>query len=354
MGAARRWSEARQRETGAGGPDERWKNEFETGEEDPSYLLDQVPRGSNPPAPADPDARQDRMRRRGSATVRSETRTVSALRRSAQAVLIAVTTATPSIATAQAPARPMEIVVNIPAGRLDVLQGGERIRSYPVSVGRSRYATPTGQASIRRMVWNPTWTPPPDAEWARDEKPTGPGWSNPMGRVKMHLFGDYYVHGTPAGNERHLGRPASHGCVRMRNRDVMELAELVLKADGAPVEESTLRRLAANPRATRELALAGRVRVRIEYRLAEVAADSVTLHPDVYGRAAGSAYAARIRTELAAAGADPVSVLASVDARRAPAAAVTVYRERPLLGRADVLALETSVMLDSDSALLPR
>lgn len=289
----------------------------------------------------------------GSQPLDPRDRTVSALRRSAQAVLIAVTTATPSLAGAQ-PAAPMEIVVNIPAGRLDVFQGGERVRSYPVSVGRSRYATPTGEASIRRMVWNPTWTPPPDAEWAREETFTGPGWSNPMGRVKMHLFGDYYVHGTPAGNERHLGRPASHGCVRMRNRDVMELAELVLKADGAPVAESTIRRLAANPRATRELALAGRVRVRIEYRLAEVAADSVTLHPDVYGRAAGSAYAARVRTELAAAGADPASVLASVDARRAPAAAVTVYRERPLLGRANVLALETDVMLDSDSALLPR
>lgn len=289
----------------------------------------------------------------GSQPLDPRDRTVSALRRSAQAVLVAVTTVTPSLAAAQ-PAAPMEIVVNIPAGRLDVFQGGERVRSYPVSVGRSRYATPTGEASIRRMVWNPTWTPPPDAEWAREETFTGPGWSNPMGRVKMHLFGDYYVHGTPAGNERHLGRPASHGCVRMRNRDVMELAELVLKADGAPVAESTIRRLAANPRATRELALAGRVRVRIEYRLAEVAADSVTLHPDVYGRAAGSAYAARVRTELAAAGADPATVLASVDARRAPAAAVTVYRERPLMGRADVLALETSVVLDSDSALLPR
>jgi hypothetical protein len=88
------------------------------------------------------------------------------------------------------------------------------------------------------MVWNPTWTPPPDAAWAKDEKPAGPGWGNPMGRVKMHLFGDYYVHGTPARNERHLGSPASHGCIRMRNQDVMELAQLVLRADGAPVSEA--------------------------------------------------------------------------------------------------------------------
>jgi len=259
-------------------------------------------------------------------------------------------TITATTAAAQAP---MELVVNIPAGRLDVLQGGERVRSYPVSVGRSQYATPTGQASIRRMVWNPTWTPPPDAAWAKNEKPAAPGWGNPMGRVKMHLFGDYYVHGTPASNERHLGRPASHGCIRMRNQDVMELAQLVLRADGVPVAESTVRQLAANPRATRELSLAGRVRVRIEYRLAEVAADSVTLHPDVYGRAAGGAYAARVRGELGAAGADASTVLASVDVNRAPAAALRVARQDVMLAQHQVLAIET-VTLDANSALLPR
>src|SRR5687767_12761853 len=112
-----------------------------------------------------------------------------------------------ALSAAAAPVRaqqaPMEIVVNIPAGRLDVHQGGERIRSYPVSVGTARHATPTGEAGITRMVWNPSWTPP-DSEWARDERPAAPGWSNPMGRVKMHLFEDYYVHGTPAANERFL------------------------------------------------------------------------------------------------------------------------------------------------------
>ena len=147
----------------------------------------------------------------------------------------------------------MEIVVNIPAGRLDVYQDGALARSYPVSVGTAQYATPTGSAGVQRMVWNPTWTPPPDAEWARDERPAAPGPDNPMGRVKMHLFQDYYVHGTPARNERYLGRPASHGCIRMSNADVMELATLVLRADGAPVSDETLQGLIDNPRRTREL-----------------------------------------------------------------------------------------------------
>jgi murein L,D-transpeptidase YcbB/YkuD len=207
---------------------------------------------------------------------------------------------------------PMEIVVNIASGRLDVMQGGERVRSYEVSVGLPRYATPTGAAEIRRMVWNPSWTPPPDAEWARDEKPAAPGWGNPMGRVKMHLFGDYYIHGTPRGNENRLGRPASHGCIRMRNRDAMELAQLVLRADGLPVTDAAVQQLINNPGRTRELALRGRVRVRVEYRVTEVDAYSVTLLPDVYAR---GRYTERVRDELQQAGAQLDPMLAELRVR---------------------------------------
>lgn len=34
-----------------------------------------------------------------------------------------------------------------------------------------------------------------------------------------------YIHGT--SDEDSIGRPASHGCIRMRNRDVMELYDIV-------------------------------------------------------------------------------------------------------------------------------
>lgn len=41
-----------------------------------------------------------------------------------------------------------------------------------------------------------------------------------------------YIHGTP--EEDRIGQPASHGCIRMRNDDVIELFELV--NPGTPVE----------------------------------------------------------------------------------------------------------------------
>jgi lipoprotein-anchoring transpeptidase ErfK/SrfK len=34
-----------------------------------------------------------------------------------------------------------------------------------------------------------------------------------------------YIHGTPEGTE--MGKPGSHGCVRMRNKELVELFDLV-------------------------------------------------------------------------------------------------------------------------------
>jgi len=162
------------------------------------------------------------------------------------------------------------------------------------------------------------------------------------------------VHGTPSGNERRLGNPASHGCIRMANRDVLQLAQMVMEADGgASVSPATVQTLIRNPAATREVSLAGRVRVRVIYRLTEVDSDSVTLHPDVYGRAARG-YAARVRDELGAAGADPVAVLAGLDVNRSPEAALRVARQQDtLLARPTTVVVET-VTLAEDSPLLPR
>ena len=46
-----------------------------------------------------------------------------------------------------------------------------------------------------------------------------------------------YIHGTP--EEDRIGQPASHGCIRMRNDDVIELFELV--NPGTPVEVLDMR-----------------------------------------------------------------------------------------------------------------
>jgi L,D-transpeptidase YbiS len=51
-------------------------------------------------------------------------------------------------------------------------------------------------------------------------------WLDGMEPRNGNTFQRYiYIHGT--NDERSLGRPASHGCVRLRNREVIEVFELV-------------------------------------------------------------------------------------------------------------------------------
>ncbi len=178
------------------------------------------------------------------------------------------------------PDAPLVLVINIPAFRLDVYEHGERTRSYTVAVGGPGHETPSGSYRILRAVWNPWWHPP-DSPWARKEKVTPPGPNNPMGRVKL-FFGDLlYIHGTPL--EGTLTEPASHGCVRMRNADVVDLAHTVHRYGTPTLSQRAVDRLAKGS-TTRTLVMQRRIPLLIEYRIAEVRSGHLVLYPDVYGR----------------------------------------------------------------------
>jgi hypothetical protein len=221
------------------------------------------------------------------------------------ALLAAAPSRTPASAQETQTSGPaaVRLVVNIPAGRLQVYENGRVSRSYPVSVGTRGHQTPAGSYRIGRVVLNPWWHPPA-AAWARKKKVTPPGPGNPMGRAKIHLSRDYYIHGTPAANEGRLGSPASHGCIRMRNADVMELARLIQRHDPQGLPAAEVARLAASPRQTREVSLAGRVTAEIVYDLVEVKSGKLRVHPDVYGMARGE-LEKQVRTALARSGVQP-------------------------------------------------
>jgi lipoprotein-anchoring transpeptidase ErfK/SrfK len=198
----------------------------------------------------------------------------------------------------------VQVVVNIPSGRLELLQGDSLVKSYPVSVGSARYSTPVGDYLLATVIWNPWWNPPPGSAWAAKRKRTPPGPSNPMGRVKLHMDELIYIHGTTS--EGRLGAPASHGCIRMSNTDVVDLARrLNVLADPA-MPEAELDRLARNDRRTRETVLARSVRMSVTYKVARVRGEKLHVYPDVYGRAGD--FAAAVRAELARAGQDPSTV----------------------------------------------
>lgn len=168
-------------------------------------------------------------------------------------------------AAARAPARKVEnlsITVDLSDRKLYVMSGSEVVKHYPVAVGAPSWPTPTGQFRTTRMIWNPSWTPPPSA-WARDDKPKGPGEpGNPMGRVKIFFRApDYYIHGT--GIASSLGRSASHGCIRMRNADVVELAKMLMENGGATREQGWYEETVETATRSREVTLRSGVPVRI-------------------------------------------------------------------------------------------
>jgi lipoprotein-anchoring transpeptidase ErfK/SrfK len=157
---------------------------------------------------------------------------------------------------------PLKLQVDLGSRQLSVIENGEVIETYPVAIGKPSYPTPKGNFSIRRIIWNPRWVPP-DSPWARKKSPKGPGDpDNPMGKVKIFFSEpDYYIHGTKLVDS--LGEAESHGCLRMRNDDVVALAARVMAAGGKPVEEGWVRRMVNRIRSTHEVRLSSPVPISV-------------------------------------------------------------------------------------------
>jgi hypothetical protein len=188
--------------------------------------------------------------------------------------------ATPdSVVVAQ---RGLHLVVNAAANRLEVYESGTLTRTYRASVGLPGYETPLGEHLVNEVIWNPWWYPP-SSDWARGRKATPPGApDNPMGRVKMRFGPLLYIHGTP--EEESVGHPASRGCIRMRNEDVMELARTIQRHATPNVASSEIDRLQASSTTLRNFNARTPVRLSVYYAIAEVQDDFLLLWPDFYQR----------------------------------------------------------------------
>lgn len=173
------------------------------------------------------------------------------------------------------------LLLNLPAYRLDVIVANRVVRTYSVSVGMRKYPTPTGSYSITEITWNPWWIPPP-SDWAKKEKPTPPGPDNPMGKAKLLFSPYYYLHGTPFPNS--VGRAASHGCVRLSNNDISDLASL-LQSDTHALSSTGPEIARSN--ATARVVLPDPIPLDVVYQLIEVRDSVLFVHQDIY----------RLRTE---------------------------------------------------------
>ena len=198
----------------------------------------------------------------------------------------------------------LHLVLNVAGNRLHVYEDGARTRTYKVSVGMRGYETPAGEYMIRDVIWNPWWHPP-NSDWARGRKPEPPGAANPMGRVKLNFAPLLYIHGTV--DWQALGEPSSHGCVRMRNSDLIELTRLVHRYATPELDDSVLDELASSPTMTRRIVLRQPIRFTAEYNVATVDDGFLIIYPDHYGLMKRKVRE-QVEAELEANGIDPSRV----------------------------------------------
>ncbi len=115
------------------------------------------------------------------------------------------------------------LLLNLSKRRVYVYKNGKVQVSYPVAIGKKGWETPTGTFTVINMDKNPGWINP----FTNEKVPPGP--KNPLGVAWIGFFisdgSEIGFHGTPG--EELIGQAVSHGCVRMRNQDVIKLYEQV-------------------------------------------------------------------------------------------------------------------------------
>lgn len=119
------------------------------------------------------------------------------------AMLLAVAIA-PGVARAN-----VQVEVDVGSQTMEVYVNGHLRHTWRVSTGRDGYETPGGEYSVKRM----------EEEWYSKEYDDAP-----MPHA-VFFNGGYAIHGTY--DTKRLGRPASHGCVRLAPGNAARLYNLV-------------------------------------------------------------------------------------------------------------------------------
>ena len=136
----------------------------------------------------------------------------------------------------------LHLVIDAKANKLYVKKGANLLWQADVSVGRGgvlkdaksgrkwEFVTPRGEFHVMGKALNPQWRKP---DWAYVEfgepvpPPDDPSRmvSGELGAYVMNLGDGYLIHGTK--REELLGRPASHGCVRVGAMDLEKLYQSI-------------------------------------------------------------------------------------------------------------------------------
>ena len=114
------------------------------------------------------------------------------------------------------------VLVSVPDRKLAVIEDGNVVATFSIAVGAEASPSPTGEFQIVSRVSNPTYYRPGMVIPSGKDNPVGTRW------VGLSQKG-YGIHGTNA--PRSIGHAASHGCIRLRNRDMERLFTMLRVGD---------------------------------------------------------------------------------------------------------------------------
>ena len=114
------------------------------------------------------------------------------------------------------PTGTMSIVIKVSQRILELHSDGQLYKQYRIAVGKSDTPTPIGE-------WNIVWK---DYDW-------GTGFGTRWMGLNVP-WGIYGIHGT--NKPWSIGQFASHGCIRMHNKDVEELFEWITVGTNVRIE----------------------------------------------------------------------------------------------------------------------
>ena len=103
--------------------------------------------------------------------------------------------------------RNLLILIHVDEKKLYVLEDGQCLKKYTIATGKTGFSSPIG-------------------DWKVVEK--GTNWGKGFGARWLGLnvtWGKYGIHGT--SDEGRIGQAVSHGCIRMHNKDIIELYKII-------------------------------------------------------------------------------------------------------------------------------
>lgn len=181
----------------------------------------------------------------------------------------------------------IKITINVPAFQMTLWQNGREVKTYPVGVGMKDYPIYIGLRQASAVIYNPIWIPP-SSDWVEGSKTVKAGdiilptdSRNPLGKVKIPLGLGYLIH--QAKSQADLGSLVSHGCVRVMQSDLYDLANKITEARSLPVTDVQIVS-AKTTKETLNLDLEPVVPVEITYDTLVIEAGKLHVYPDVYDR----------------------------------------------------------------------